>query len=86
MTPPTGVEVSEDKKTMTVSDVQKERPDGTSSLMNVQCEIENKHGSLIGSGYLNALCKQQFIEITGGNCFLLGSLGSKPKQTIPKHS
>ena len=52
-TPSPGIHITDDKKTMTVSDVRVEKPDGTSSLMSVQCVIENKHGTLTGGAYLN---------------------------------
>ena len=57
LTPRRGVEISQDKKTMKVSNVQKEWPDGSSDLMNVQCSIQNKHGMQIGGAYLNIICK-----------------------------
>jgi hypothetical protein len=55
-------EISSDGYTLTISDLCKDCPDGTSDLMVIQCNASNVHGYVFADGYLNVLMKTEITK------------------------
>jgi len=57
--------LSDDLMNLTISDVCKECEDGTSDLMNIQCNASNIHGYSFAQGYVNVLRKLNIHLLIG---------------------